>query len=206
MGHQTIALGAHAAPLLFVILTVVGLATCFLGYGLFRLLLGAWGFLAGAALGAGALHGMNVEPLVQVLGALVAGIVGALAVSLLYLLGVFLFGAGFGVLVASVVLSHWPMTLEWPLILVLAVLGGVAALALQRPLITLATAFSGAWLAVTSVIGLLRGCAIEAWPHRCVPPSWSLAVVGVWLLLGLFGLAAQSRHSRRRPARDDDHE
>jgi hypothetical protein len=197
-------LGAHLAPLLFVILTVVGLATCFSGYRLFRLLLGAWGFLAGAALGAGALHGMNVEPLVQMLGALVAGILGALAVSLLYLLGVFLFGAGFGGLLASVVLAHWPMVPEWPLVLVLALLGGVAALALQRPLITLATALSGAWLAVTAALGLLRGCAIEAWPQRCVPPAWSLAVVAAWLLLGFLGLATQSRHSRRHPARDDE--
>jgi hypothetical protein len=153
----------------------------------------------------GVMQGSAIAPALKIAGAFLGGVVGALLVSVLYPLGVFLFGAGFGLLMAAVVQQHAATLPIWPLFLVLGVLGGVAALALQRPLISLFTAFGGAWVLVACSAALVLGCPLETFPAGCVRSSpWALAVLGAWLLLGLFGFATQARLTRGRPRRVDD--
>jgi hypothetical protein len=202
VGHHLILAGPDSALLAYVVLVGVGLLNCFFGYRLFRVLLGIWGFLGGAALGMTLLQGAGIDPLFRMLGALLCGILGALLVSLLYLFGVFLFGASFGLLVASVVQQHMHAPPAWPLVVVLAAVGGVAALVLQRPLITLFTAFGGAWVVISGTAAAVAGCPLRSFPVNCVHASpWAFVILVAWLFLGFVGLATQSQLSRRRTKR-----
>jgi hypothetical protein len=204
MGHR--ALGeADLALVGYVVFIGLGLLNCFFGYRLFRLLLGIWGFVGGAALALTLLQGAKVDPLVQIVGAALGGIVGAVLVSMLYMLGVFLFGAGFGLLLAPVIQQHAHVLPGWPLIIVLAVVGGIAALALQRPLITLFTAFGGAWIAVSGAVAAVAGCPLQTFPAHCVRAApWAIGILVVWLVLGFFGIATQLQLKGGGPRRRDD--
>jgi hypothetical protein len=185
--------------LLHIGLIVFGLLNCFYGYRVFRFLLGVWGFIGGVTLGVWLMRGIEVGPLGQLLGALIAGILGVFIVTFLYILGVFLFGAGFGLLVASLLFQSWPAVPQWPVAIILCVLGGVAAVALQSPLIKLLTAFSGAWIVIASAAFLLTGQSLNGLPPRSVVSSfWIMVIYGAWLLLGALGLSAQMQIARRR--------
>jgi hypothetical protein len=205
MIHQMIDGNAGLSLLtLHIGMIVFGLVSCFFGYRVFRFLLGVWGFIGGFTLGVWFLRGIDVGPFVQLLGAIVAGIFGVFLVTLLYLLGVFLFGAGFGLLVASVILQNWPAIPQWFAVIILGVLGGAAAVALQSPLIKLFTAFSGAWVVIASFVGLLSGQSLGTYPFRiAASPIMTLAIYGAWLLLGAFGTSIQMRLARRRRAMED---
>jgi hypothetical protein len=191
------------APL---VLIGLGLVNCFFGYRFFKVLLGLWGFVAGLAVGLAVARQMHLDPVPQLFCALVVGLIGAALVSVLYLLGVFLFGAGFGSMVASALLQSWPQLSAWPTVLILALLGGAAALALQRPLIMIFTAFGGAWVVVSGVAALVGGCPLESLPSRCPITTLGGAPValGIWLVLSLLGLASQGRHPRRDKRHDED--
>jgi hypothetical protein len=203
MPHYRMMAGPGAALLVYVAFIGLGLLNCFFGYRLFRILLGIWGFVAGAVLAMSYLQGMKLDPLLQLAGAALGGVVGAVLVSVLYAVGVFLFGAGFGLLLGSVVQQHLHTLPVWPVSLVLAVIGGIAALALQRPLITLFTAFGGAWIVVAGVTSAVAHCPLETFPAHCVRASpWAAAIVIAWLVLGFFGLASQSRLGEGRPRRE----
>ncbi|MBN2369213.1 MAG: hypothetical protein JXO72_01870, partial [Vicinamibacteria bacterium] len=113
--------------------------------------------------------------------------------------------AGFGLLVASVLLQGWPAIPQAPAVIILCILGGIAAVSLQSPLIKLFTAFGGAWTVIASIGGLLTGQSLGAFPPRSVvSPLWTLIMYGAWLLLGVFGMSVQMRIYRRQRALDDD--
>jgi hypothetical protein len=207
MGQHHFLAGADVALLAYVVFVGVGLLNCFFGYRLFRVLLGIWGFVGGAALSMTLLQGASVDPLVQIVGALLGGIAGAVLVSALYLVGGFLFGASFGLLMASVLQQHLHALPLWPLTIALAVIGGIAALALQRPLITLFTAFGGAWVVVAGVASAIADCPLKTFPAHCVRASpWALVILVAWLVLGFCGLATQSQlgGGRGRRRHDED--
>jgi hypothetical protein len=205
MGQHHFLAGADVALLAYVAFVGVGLLNCFFGYRLFRVLLGIWGFIVGAALSMTFLQGAGVDHLVQIVGALLGGLVGAVLVSVLYLVGVFLFGAGFGVLVASVIQQHMHAPSTWLLAVVLAAVGGVAAVVLQRPLITLFTAFGGAWVVVAGIASAIADCPLKTFPAHCVRASpWALVILVAWVVLGFLGLATQSQLRRGRVQRRDE--
>jgi hypothetical protein len=195
MGFHHLVVGGHGALITYVVLVGLGVVTCFLGYRLFRVILGIWGFLAGVGIAVSLLQGVALNALLKILIAVAGGIVGGALVSVLYLLGVFLFGAGFGLLVATTIQDSLHLVAPtWPLLIGLGVLGGIAALILQRPLIKLFTAFGGAWILVTCFGALLLGCPLETFPAGCARSSPSApAILVVWLVVGVLGYAAQSR-------------
>ena len=206
MGAHKALSGVDVASLAYVTLVGLGLLNCFFGYRLFRVLLGIWGFVAGATAGMVLLQGTHLDPLVQIIGSLLIGIAGAVLVSVLYLVGVFLFGAGFGLLIASLLQQHMHAPPAWPLALLLAAGGGVAALVLQRPLITLFTAFGGAWVVVAGAAAALADCPLPAFPAPCPRSSgWTLVILGAWIVLGFCGLLTQLQlPGRLRRRREDD--
>ncbi len=203
MGHHAAAGGPVAVLVAHLVLIGLGLVSCFFGYRLFRVLLGIWGFISGTVLGLSLTAGPGTGPTLQILAALVGGVLGAVVVSVLYLLGVFLFGAGFGWLIASMITQHWAAPSGRVLAIVLACLGGLAALSLQKPLIMVSTALGGAWAALASLGVLLTGCPIDTFPARCVLASpWTLVILCAWLGLGLWGLVTQVRQRPRRSRTD----
>ena len=182
---------------------VLGLVACFAGYRLFRVVLAVAGFIAGALL-AGGLFWTFVpqqpEFLVVIVG-LIGGIVGAALLGFFYFAGVFVAGVALGVLLGSVI----SINLGWERVLACILLGllfGVLALALQKILIVVATAFIGAWAVLGGVV-LLLGWAVPMELVRQPPAFWSMGwgtwFLIAWLILGGFGVAVQYQPTPRTP-------
>jgi hypothetical protein len=137
----------------------------------------------------------------------VGGLVGALVLFFAYVVGIALVGAGVGALVAHVGWSFArPGDPPVVAVVVLAVLGAVAAMLLQRYVIVSATAFGGAW---TMILGGLTVAADRAVTLPAVRASvWILYpttpdvragwVPIAWVVLGFAGTFVQLRTTGNR--------
>lgn len=145
-------------PLVVLALIVFGLVQVFLGYRLFRVLIGVIGALIGffhapdiIALVTGEAPGIAVGVGLAVAFALLAWYV--------FWLAVFAWGASIGYAAAVATFGQLP----WLALVVGLVVGGLAML-FQRVLIVLLTALNGAWLVVAGIAFLLAQIAL--------PPRW----------------------------------
>jgi len=183
-----------ASPLL---LLIAGFVVCFFGYRLLRFTLGLAGFCVGLALGlavAGLITG--ISQVITIVIGIVCGILGALLASLLYKVGVFMLGAGAGALLAGIIVAatgwHYPMIAR----VLAAIAGGILTLVLERPLVSILSAFAGAW---GIVLGAFR---LFGWHHSSAqahgPPANYGVMIACWLVLGLLGLGVQLRSGNRR--------
>ena len=143
-----------------IVLLVGGLLSCFAGYRVFRVVLGIYGFILGA------LFASSVMGTEQTLWMIAGGLRrrpdrGADS-DAAYFVGVALIGAGIGA-GAAMRRSGRRFGREPGIIavIVLAILGALGALALQRYVIIVATAFGGAQTAIVGGAALLgnRGVA-----------------------------------------------
>lgn len=190
-----------------VLFLVGGSLSCFLGQRTFRIVLGLYGFVLGVLV-AGSLLG-PAESGRDYLILLGGGLVGSLALVLAYFIGVALLGAVFAALAVHAVMAHLGSEPSALLVIACTIAGALLALAMQRYVIVVTTAFGGAWLLVMGALGLWHreavtglGNAAQGWlsyPLRPAPgESW---VVIVWLVLALAGLISQLRLSSPRLAR-----
>jgi hypothetical protein len=177
------------------LLLVAGVVLCFFGYRLLRLTLALAGFGVGLALGlalARLIPGTS-QVFVLIVG-LVLGVLGAVLATLLYKVGVFLLGAGAGVLIASVVLAatgwHYPMIAR----LLAAVAGGVLALILERPVISVLSALAGSWGVVLGAFRLLGWYHVDA-AAKSPPANYGLLILA-WIVVGAIGSVAQLSKGR----------
>jgi Domain of unknown function (DUF4203) len=181
------------------ILLVGGLCSCFAGYRIFRWVLAFFGFVFGA-LFVGAAMGSD-QTLWMIAAWLVGGLIGAVILFAAYFVGVALIGAGIG---AGLAMVLWAAVNRepgiWPVI-ILAVLGAIGALAVQRHVIIVATAFAGAQTAVVGAAELVSGRNLAAagrqmvhvYPLDPLPNTrWDLIA---FIVLGLVGLVIQLRTS-----------
>ena len=183
-----------------------GLLNCFAGYRVFRLLLGLYGLIVGVI--AGATLASNVtggEILWVIVGAVVGGIVGAALFVLLYIVGVFLVGAAGGVSLATFIGGVLGIDMPALVVVIVAIAVGIIALIVQRSVLILATAFVGAWLAVSGGAALITGTepAFTTLFERAVgggAGTYTWVVLIVWLLLGIAGAAVQFATSREAAA------
>jgi hypothetical protein len=181
-----------------ILLVLGGALACFAGYRLFRFVLAIYGFILGAMLASSLVApSMTVW---MVVAAIVGGLVGAMVLMLAYLVGIALVGAGLGALVAHLAAQYFGPGDPPPIVLVvLAVLGAIAAMLLQRYVIIVATAFGGAW---TLIVGLFAATgdrrAVRAaaggdvwifYPMNPAPGQRWVPIV--WILLGLIGTGVQ---------------
>lgn len=178
-----------------IILVAGGLVSCFAGYRVFRFVLAFFGFIFGALAASSA---MGADQTLWMIGAaIVGGLLGALILVLAYFVGVALIGAGIG---AGAAMAIWAALGREPGIvpvLILSVLGALAALALQRYVIIVSTAFGGAQTAIVGGAALLGGRAAglaarsvyRVYPLDPLPAtSWDLVA---WLVLGTLGVIVQ---------------
>mmetsp|Transcript_747 Transcript_747/g.1722 ORF Transcript_747/g.1722 Transcript_747/m.1722 type:complete len:244 (-) Transcript_747:73-804(-) len=140
-----------------------GLLLCFAGYFLFRIAIFLTTFLAVASL----LYPAIVEPVTDLepwlagLIAILAGLVIALLALCIWPIGVFLTGAWAGFLIGCVIMSTVNgglIQVDWGAYLFLslmALLCGILAVILQRPVVILATAISGAYLFLAGIDGFV---------------------------------------------------
>ena len=180
-----------------IVLLLGGLISCFAGYRVFRVVLGIYGFILGAFLASGAI---GPEHSAWMIGAaLVGGVVGALILIAAYFVGVALLGAGIGALATSLIWASLGREPSALIVILFAIAGALAALALQRYVIVGATAFGGAWTIIVGALALsgsrnavdaaARNNVWLAYPMNPAPGQYW--VLFVWIALGVSGVFTQ---------------
>ena len=174
-----------------------GAVSCFAGYRLFKIVLGIYGFILGAGLASSAMGASNT--LGMVVAALAGGLVGALILVFAYFIGIALVGAGLGALLLHIgwgyVRAGDPPAIA---VIVVAVIGAIGAMVLQRYVIIVATAFGGAWTMMLGGLAAVSDRAAARPPHGdsvwifypTMTPGQRWVPV-VWFALGLLGTAVQ---------------
>jgi uncharacterized protein DUF4203 len=187
---------SYELPAALVLLFAGGLA-CFAGYRLFRIVLAIFGFILGAMLASSLMGISNTAGMV--IAALIGGLAGAAILLFAYFVGIALVGAAVGALIAhfgwAFVGSGDPPVLA---VIVLAILGAVAAMFVQRHVIVVTTAFVGAWTLIVGILAAVgdRGAlaaksAANVWilyPTTAPGYRW---MPFAWVALGLAGTAVQ---------------
>jgi Domain of unknown function (DUF4203) len=178
------------------LLVIGGALSCFAGYRLFKIILGIYGFILGAMLASSMVAASNTVGMIA--AALVGGLVGALALMFAYFVGIALVGAGLGALIAHVGWSYVGSGGDPPplAVILLALVGSLGAMLLQRYVIIVATAFGGAW---TMIVGGLtvgdrgaRAASADVWILYPMSPAPGRSWVPIaWIGLGLLGTAVQ---------------
>ena len=177
------------------LMALSGLIAWAAGYRLFRLVLTLNGFIFGAWV-ASSMFGAS-DKTVLVFAALGGGAVGALIMFFGYFVGVALVGAGLGALAVHTFWDRFGGDPHPVVVILAAVAGAASAMALQRYVIIIATAFAGAWTLLLSGLPLLdRGPSIagapEVWLLYPLDPApgrrWVLVA---WAVLGLIGVFIQ---------------
>lgn len=189
--------------LLAVILVAAGVIECFFGYRLFKFILGVIGFLFCGLLAATVTSTLSNNELVALGVGLIGGIIGAPLFIALYFVGVFVLGANLGALLSLVGFEFARTDPIIVVVIVVAVLVGALAVAFQKLMIVVATAFGGAWMAVEGVAYFVVGAGAWNWVVPAAGPSLTAMFAG-WLVLGLAGVVVQIGDQRRRggaPAR-----
>lgn len=180
----------------------LGTLYCFLGYRTVKFAIFMTGFvLAGATGAAVAAWVSKSDTLVIIGGALVGGFAGAVALLFLYKLSVFCMGMVGALLVAHNVLSARPPEPWFPwAMLASSVLAGFAAVALERPLLTVATAVLGAWAVVCGLaFFLIMPDNPDVFETLLQPGGGTSKLLWYWVVLSVAGAAAQfATHSRKR--------
>jgi len=180
-----------------IVLLLGGLISCFAGYRVFRVVLGIYGFILGAFLASGAI---GPEHSAWMIGAaLVGGVVGALILIAAYFVGVALLGAGIGALATSLIWASLGREPSALVVILFAIAGALAALALQRYVIIGATAFGGAWTIIVGALALSGSrIAVDAAARNNVwlaypmnPAPGQYWVLFVWIALGVSGVFTQ---------------
>ena len=194
---------AYATPAA-VILLVGGLLSCFAGYRMFRVVLGLYGFIIGASITTAAYGSSGTVALV--VAAIVGGVVGALLMVAAYFVGVGLIGAGLASLALNSV-WHAMRHTDPPtaLLVVVAVLGALAALSIVRYVVVFGTALGGSWTALIGGLSLMehRGGAAAQTAQTALTASnmWVLYPLGpipgywwfylAWIALAIAGAVVQ---------------
>jgi hypothetical protein len=180
-----------------VILVLGGAVSCFYGYRWFRMVLAIGGFIIGAFLASSVFGASDRAWMVG--AALAGGLLGAALLYAAYFVGVALFGAGLGVVLANLTLSAVGQEPHFLVVVLAAVAGAVASMYLQRYVIIVSTAFAGAWTLIVGVMALLgnrpaitAGEAREIWVVYPLDPAPGQGWVPIaWMVLGAVGTAVQ---------------
>ena len=113
--------------------------------------------------------------------------------------GVALIGAGVGALLVNLIWASLGREPHIVIVILFAIAGALAALALQRYVIIVATGFGGAWTTIVGALALMGDkLAVEAAARNNVwlaypmnPAPGQRWVIVAWLVLGLVGVIVQ---------------
>jgi hypothetical protein len=197
--------GSYSIPAA-VLFVVGGALACFLGYRVFRLVLGIYGFVLGALIGTSVMA--PTESWLTLVVAIGGGLAGAAILILAYFVGVAFVGAALAALLVHLAWARFGTGDPHPLVVVAAcIAGALASMSLQRIVIVVGTATAGAW---TLLVGILlvvgnktaqaatsKGDVWLAYPLNPAPDEkW---VPFAWIGLALVGMLVQFRMKGGRP-------
>lgn len=182
-----------------IVLLLGGAVACFAGYRLFRVVLAIYGFIFGAML-ASSVMGIS-NHLGMLIAALIGGILGAVLFTFAYYVSIGLIGAGMGAGLLQAV-WHYAKSSDPPsvAVIVAAVAGAVVAMALQRYVIIISTACSGAWTMLIGGLAIAGNRTAEraaaggnVWILYPFSPAYGQRWVSIaWILLSIVGIAVQT--------------
>ena len=179
-----------------IILLLGGLLACFAGYRVFRVVLGIYGFILGALV-ASSFMGTE-QTFWMILTWIGGGIAGALILIVAYFAGVALLGAGLGAGAAHMIWAAFTAEPGLVVLILFSIAGALAALALQRYVIIIATAFGGAQTALVGAAALMGDSAAAQAASRAVYRVYPLDPmpntywdVTAALVLGAVGVLVQ---------------
>ncbi|MGH9163622.1 MAG: DUF4203 domain-containing protein [Vicinamibacteraceae bacterium] len=181
-----------------------GLLTCFAGHRIFRFVLAISGFILGALVTSVVLV-PTATGSTALLALLAGGVAGAILLVLAEFVGVALIGAAGAAMIVHFGAANLGGEPGALLVLGCTIAGALIALALQRYVIVLCTAFGGAWLIVTGGLGLWRPQAVMGAVDRVLGLlTYPLRSAGemqwlvlAWFVVGLLGTVFQLRLSDR---------
>jgi hypothetical protein len=189
----------------------IGLIECFFGYRILRFLLGVLGFIAGAVIfGSLGYELTEGSEMVSIIAGIAGGIAGAFIMYTLYIVGVFAIGAALGFMTASYVFGILNTDAITIVLIASALLGGILAAVLQKPMIIIATAFGGAYAAVTGVAYLISKNFDPLDPGflNTLGEDQLYRMAIIWFGLGVFGLVVQlmtePRKEEEAPQKSED--
>lgn len=180
----------------------VGTLYCFLGYRTLKILIALTGFSI-AGLTAATMAGMISEGEVPYMAfaGVTGGLFGAMALSFLYRTGVFFIGVLGAALVANNFLAQQGET--WvPLAVVgIGLVGGLVALLIERPVITVSSALIGSWIVVSGVAYFVYEASwIQEWGRAFSEYQGRNVVLTSWSILAVAGTIAQVVTRKRAAA------
>ena len=179
------------------LLVLGGLIAWAAGYRLFRFVLTMFGAYIGA-LAATAVLGPS-DGSMLIFAALGGAVVGALIMFFGYFVGVALVGAGIGALSVHMIWSRLGSDPHAFVVILAAVAGAAAAMALQRYVIIIATAFAGGWTMLWGAINVMeRSGNLGRLPAVWMPYPLDLSpgrrgILAARLAIGLLGVFIQLR-------------
>lgn len=192
---------------------VAGVVYCFLGYRIFKYVLGITGFVVGCIGSWILVYHLTGQSVFASMVCVIGGAIGAVLMGILYLVGVFLLGALLGGVSASVFFAFTENPPEISILIIAAVLSGILAVMLRKFMIIMATAFVGAWVTVIGITHFTIA-AIDSknfdWVFKPDSANYNLVVLS-WLILGTVGVIVQYSSAPEKeksglPPAADDHE
>ena len=177
----------------------VGTLYCYLGHRTLKFVIALTGFvLAGAVAAVLAAWLSHGNALIAAIGALVGGIAGLFALLFLYKVGVFAMGLLGAAVIAHNFLAARPEPFIPWVVLGIGCVGGLVAVALERPVMILATAALGAWMLVCGIAFFIVGPAILGAAQQPAEINDDHAVmIACWGVLTLAGVLAQFATRKR---------
>lgn len=182
-------INADLLPWLSAAVLAWGLLDCFFGYRVFKATLAVLGGCAGAVFGQAAGAALDLGVGGEIGGLIAGALLGAGLTFLLYFVAVFLAGFGFGATVAMLLLAQVNHMVAWLTGCVLGIIGGVAAVKLQRIVLILATALLGAFRALVASLFFIEKLD---WLFYTQQPQQIPALIEThaWLMPAVLVLAA----------------
>ena len=174
---------------------IIGALSCFYGYRIFKFILGLLGFLIVGFLSAAIGFHYSMDMTFTLLVGFLGGLIGAAVMVPLYFVGVFINGFIFGGLLGGIIYVAAQINPDPAAILILAVIGGVISVILEKFMIILSTSFKGAALLLfglayfsTSAINFYTINQIQT-----LGTTYIYALLVGWLAIGTFGMLFQLR-------------
>lgn len=166
-----------------------GLVDCCFGYRVFKVTVALLGAVGGALLGHLGAEAAGLGGGGELAGVFLGALAGAGLAFLLYFAAVFAAGFGFGATLALLLLSHFNHMVALLTAIVAGVIGGIAAVKLQKVAIVLATALLGAFRAL---LALSYFTSQIDWIHYYRQPQQIPALIDhhAWMFPSILVLAA----------------